>query len=477
MQTLKERILYLRDVKKLSFYQIEELTGISRKRASRIYQGCAQKNERQKRGSLLDGYRPLILNWFSQYPSLKALQVYLWLRERGVQVSYPRVAQYTRPFRRKKEKLYHQLDFLPGEEGQVDWCFINHPGLGKFCCFVLILSYSRYLFARLFPRSSFEFFIQGHLMAFASIDGHPHGLRYDNLKSVVLRRRPEIEYNPRFLAFCRHYGFEIHLCNPACGNEKGRVERVIRTMRGTFFNNMAGYCSLDALNRGLGQWVDNKNRTIHRATGKRPLDMLCEERLKPLPRIAWNNISVHPPVKTSKTAMMTFDTNSYSVPDYLTGKALSIHSTPAAVKIYHSDKEVASHPRSFQRHQTILNPLHRSYSKLSSEAKTQRIHAVIKNMHPGLADFLVKNQGLGENPAKTAYEIFKLLKSHSRGMLISAACECVRHRSPRLRTYLSYLSLKPQEKMETVLPQNSQLLNITYQARNLEEYDHEPQSD
>ncbi len=78
----------------------------------------------------------------------------------------------------------------------VDWCFVRHPGLGKFYCFVLILSYSRYLFAR----SSFEFFIQGHLTAFSSFNGYPHGLRYDNLKSVVLRRRPELEYNPRFLA-------------------------------------------------------------------------------------------------------------------------------------------------------------------------------------------------------------------------------------------------------------------------------------
>jgi transposase len=178
---------------------------------------------------------------------------------------YPRVAQYTKQFRSKKEKVYHQLDFLPGEEGQVDWCFVRHPGLGKLYCFVLILSYSRYLFARIFPRSSFEFFIEGHLMAFSFFNGYPHGLRYDNLKSVVLRRKPELEYNPRFLAFCRHYGFEIHLCNPARGNEKGRVERVIRTMRGTFFNNIDGYRSLDALNRGLRQWVEDKNRTVHRA--------------------------------------------------------------------------------------------------------------------------------------------------------------------------------------------------------------------
>lgn len=147
-------------------------------------------------------------------------------------------------------------------------------------------------------------------MAFSAMNGIPYSLRYDNLKSVVLKRRPEIQHNPRFLEFCRHYGVEIRLCNPACGNEKGRVERAIRTMRGTFFNNMAGYSSLKAINQGLKSWVDNKNHTIHRATGKRPVDSLREERLKPLPEIPWKNVSIHPPVKTTKTAMMIFDTNS-----------------------------------------------------------------------------------------------------------------------------------------------------------------------
>jgi len=115
----------------------------------------------------------------------------------------------------------------------VDWCIVNHPAMGRIYGFVFILSYSRYLFAHLFSRSSFEFFIEGHIMAFSSINGVTHSLRYDNLKSVVLKRRPDIEYNPRFLEFSRHYGIEIRLCNPARGNEKGRVERVIRTMRET----------------------------------------------------------------------------------------------------------------------------------------------------------------------------------------------------------------------------------------------------
>jgi hypothetical protein len=175
-------------------------------------------------------------------------------------------------------------------------------------------------------------------------------------------------------------------------------------------------------------------------------------------------------VKTTKTAMMIFDTNSYSVPDYLVGKSLSIHSTPDAVKIYDGDKQVASHPRSFERRQQIINPLHRSYCKLSVKAKMQRIHAVITDLHPAISDFMAKNQVCGEEPQKTAYEIFKLMKTHSRGMLISVASECLKKKSPRLRTFMSYLRMEPIEA-ETVLPQNGALLNISYKPRGLEEYD------
>jgi transposase len=467
-ETIKQTILYLRDVLKLSFYQIQDRTGISRKRASRIYRGCSQ--ERKKRVFLLDEYHSLIIEWFKQHPRLKAQQVHQWLRTRGVKISYPAVVKYTRGFRQKVPKAYHPLTFLPAEEAQVDWCFIRHPQLGRLYCFVFLLSYSRYLFAHLFARSSFEFFIEGHLMAFSAIGGIPYGIRYDNLSTVVLKRRPELQYNPRFLEFSRHYNIEIRLCNPGAGNEKGRVERAIRTLRETFFNTIEKCSSLKALNQALHEWVEHKNQTLHRATEKKPAELLQEEKLRPPPEKPWNNILIHPPVRTTKTAMMIFDTNSYSVPDYLVGKSLSIHSTPDTVMIYDGDKQVASHPRSFERRHQIINPLHRSYGKLSPKAKMQRIHEVIKNLHPALSDFLVKNQACGENPQKTAYEIFRLTKSHSRGMLISVASECLSKKSPRLRTFLSYLHMDFTES-ETVQPQRGELLNISYQPRGLEEYD------
>jgi hypothetical protein len=242
-ETITQSILYLRDVLKLSFYQIQDRTGIGRKRASRIYrESCPDKKE--KRDFILDEYRSLIAEWFKEHPTLKAQQVHRWLKTRGVQISYPSVVRYTRGFRKKVSKVYHPLTFLPGEEAQADWCFINHPQLGKLYGFVFLLSYSRYLFAHAFARNSFEFFIEGHLMAFSALGGIPYGIRYDNLSSVVLKRRPEIQYNPRFLEFSRHYHLEIRLCNPGAGNEKGRVERTIRTLRETCFNTLEKYASL-----------------------------------------------------------------------------------------------------------------------------------------------------------------------------------------------------------------------------------------
>jgi transposase len=468
-ETIKQTILYLRDVLGLSFYQIQDRTGISRKRASRIYRGSCQ-DKKERRGFILDEYRSLIAEWFQEHPTLKAQQAHGWLTTRGVKISYPAVVKYTREFRKKVPKAYHPLTFLPGEEAQTDWCWIHHPQLGKLYCFVFLLSYSRYLFAHLFARSSFEFFIEGHLMAFSALGGLPYGIRYDNLATVVLKRRPEVQYNPRFLEFSRHYNLEIRLCNPGAGNEKGRVERAIRTLRETFFNTLEKYSSLKALNHALHEWVDNKNHTVHRATEKKPADLLLEENLRPLPEKPWNNILIHPPVKTTKTAMMIFDTNSYSVPDYLVGKSLSIHSTPDAVVIYDGAKQVASHPRCFDRRRQIINPLHRSYRKLSVKAKMQRIYEAIRNLHPAIWDFLDKNQACKEDPQKTAYEIFKLMKSHSRGMLISVASECLKKKSPRLRTFLSYLHMEFTEA-ETVQPQKGELLNISYQPRGLEEYD------
>lgn len=419
----------------------------------------------------MEAYDDLISHWFKETPSLKSIQVCNRLVERGIKASYRTVSKYTQRHRQKKARVYWPLDFLPGEEGQVDWFFISHPKLGKLCGFALVLSYSRYLFVHLFQRHSFEFFIEGHLMAFGKFGGYPHALKYDNLRSVVLKKNP-LRYNADFLAFATHYGIDIRLCNLAAGNEKGRVERVVRHLRETFFNTALHYDDLKALNAALHEWVDKKNDTVHRATGESPAERMKKERLKPLPQIAWDNIVIHPAKRPTKTGMVIFDTNSYSVPDHLSGQLFILHISTDQIDIYTPDqKKIASHRRCFARYQKIINPVHRSFSRLSKQAKRERIYEVIKGIDPVVGRFLDESSNAGEDPYLSSYQLFKLLKNHGRETVLSAVREAVRNRSPRMKYIFTLLAPCCSEEAETVLPQNYGLLSIDYQPRGLENYD------
>lgn len=468
MTDQKEKVRYLRDVTKLSFRQIAEQTGISRYSTLRLYSGTSEKAEKPL---LLDPYRDLILSWMADVPSLKAIQIWKRLKERSLPVAYRTVSEYTEAFRKKKkDKVYWNLTFLPGEEGQVDWFFVDHPKLGKLWGFTLVLSCSRYAFAHLFNRSSFEFFIEGHLLAFEDIGGSPQALRYDNLKSVVLKRAP-LTYNPGFLEFARYIGFEIRLCNIRAGNEKGRVERLIRSIRDTFLNTADHHQSLPALNQALHQWVKEKNETVHRATDALPIVKKKEERLKMSPDRRWNNALVYPPKSPTKTGFMIFDTNLYSVPEHAAHEPLSLHVFVDRVEIYDGKgNRVASHPRSFERKKETANPLHRCASRLSDRAKRERIFVLIAGMDPILKTFLENNEKAGEDPHQAAYVIFKLLRNHSRGMILSLVQEAIAAKSCRVKFLASRLQA-PEAHAEEVSPQNSSLLTLDYQRRPLEDYD------
>lgn len=468
MTDQKEKIRYLRDVRKLSFRQIAQETGISRHSVLKEYSGTS--SARRIRGFRLDPYRDLIAGWYCETPSLKAVQVWKRLKERDVTISRRRTEAYTEVFRKKKkDKVYWSLTFLPGEEGQVDWFFVDHPKLGKLWGFTLVLSYSRYAFAHIFSRSSFEFFIEGHLLAFEDMGGSPHALRYDNLKSVVLKREP-LTYNPGFLEFARHIGFEIRLCNVRAGNEKGRVERLIRSMRETFLNTADHHQSLSALNQALHRWIQEKNETLHRTTDAVPLEKKKEERLKMSPDRRWNNVLVHLPKLPTKTGYMIFDTNLYSVPEHAAHEPLSLHVFVDRVEMYDGKgNRVASHPRSFGRKKEIANPLHRSANRLSNKAKRERIFVLIHNMDPTLKTFLENNEQAGEDPYQTAYVIFKLLRDSSRGMILSLVREAITAKSCRVKFLVSRLQA-PESTAEPVSPQNSVLLTIDYQRRPLEDY-------
>ena len=107
----------------------------------------------------------------------------------------------------------------PGEEAQVDFglydVFIGGERT-QVAVFELRLSHSGVAIHVAFGSEGQEAFLEGHVIAFARLDGVPALIRYDNalaLVARVLRGRNRIE-TERFIALRSHYGFESSYCEP-----------------------------------------------------------------------------------------------------------------------------------------------------------------------------------------------------------------------------------------------------------------------
>jgi transposase len=466
-ESLIQRVLHLRQVEKLSQRQIARSLGIDRKRVGRILKGTGLASAIPKK-SILDDYSGLIAQWYKQYPRLKATQVYERLKSYGYTGRYGSVARLTRDERAPENNAYHPLTFLPGEEAQIDWFFFNHERLGQVAGFLYLLSYSRYAWGIFYPKTSFEFFLAGHMECFKHIGGLAHRHRYDNLKSVVLKRSAQIEYNPQFLDFARFYGFSIHVCNPYSGNEKGRVERLIRDIR--VFLYAETFIDLADLNQKFHLWLEKRNLTLHRSTHKAPKDLRNEERLIRLPQLHYEPRRIIQ-AAASKTALVEFETNKYSVPSTCAGKAVEIIAYPDRIEICLAGKITANHKRSFGRAGMFQNPLHsETLLNRTPQFKMRRILQVMFGMDPEFGYFF-DHQDNDDERMDSAYQLFVLLKTHSKGMLVSAVRELNALSCFKIKAIMSLLNLPASEESQILWPKDTGLLNLTYEERRLKDYD------
>lgn len=471
-EALEKKVLYLKEVQKLSVRQIARELGICRKRIRRILGGRAAVAA-PKKASILEPYRQLIATWYGEYPHLKAKQIYERLRPYGYSGGYRTVSKFTRSFRKRKPEAFHTLQFLPGEEAQVDWFFFRHETLGQVAGFLYVLAYSRYAWGKFYPRTTFEFFLAGHLECFEHLKGLARRHRYDNLKSVVLSRDLErIQYNPQFLDFARFFGFSIHACNPYSGNEKGRVERVVRDVRVFLYGQ--DFADLKDLNLKFRDWLVQRAHQVHRSTGKTPLVLLCEEKLLRSPQGSYPPTRTIPAAAISKTALVEFETNRYSVPSGCASKRAQIIAEPEKIEVWVSQEKVAVHPRCFGRNQLIQNPLHSErLLERTGRFKYERILQVIQAMDPAFHDF-IQAQGGASEKLQAAYEIFRLLKTYSKTILTSAARELAGMGAFQIKALHSLLNLPSPKEGDRLWPQDPKLLNLHYEPRSLKDYDPAP---
>ena len=117
-------------------------------------------------------------------------------------------------------KVFVPQTRLPGAEGEVDWGQFDAVIGGRDGDVASVLDVACVLhpdaFHRAYVNEAQESFTDAHVRAFERFGGVPRRVRYDNLKTAVvkiLKGRDRTE-NERFIALRSHYGFESFFCEP-----------------------------------------------------------------------------------------------------------------------------------------------------------------------------------------------------------------------------------------------------------------------
>jgi transposase len=328
----------------------------------------------------LDAFKGQIVRWLDTHP-YSAQQIFQRLREAGYEGGRTIVKDYVHRIRPRHQEAFLKLDFAPGETAQVDWGEWGSIGVGstrrRLSFFLMVLCYSRRMYLEFTVSQTMEFFLSCHENAFAAFGAVPSQIMVDNLKSAVLQRLVGVApvFNPKYLDFSRHWGFEIKPCNVRSGNEKGRVENGVGYVKKNFLAGLElpDFC---AMQPAATLWMETvANVRMHESTHQRPMDRFEEERahLKRLNPAGFDLARVST-VRATKQFRVPLDSNHYSVPARYAGHRLTLKAYADRVCIYDHDQLVVRHPRSMDRHQDIEDPEHeRQLLVQRKSAREQRL--------------------------------------------------------------------------------------------------------
>jgi hypothetical protein len=210
----------------------------------------------------------------------------------GFASRYNSVKRFCRGLRTEAPEQFDRLEFLPGEEVQVDYgegAPTLHPTSGRYRkprLFVMTLRYSRRSYRHVVWKSGAEVWARLHEQAFRYFGGCCQYVVLDNLKEgVITPDLYEPEINRVYGAMLAHYGVVADPARVRDPNRKGTVENAIQHTQSTALKGRR-FDSIEAQNAHLADWEERwAAQRIHGRAKRQVEEMFQEERahLKPLP--------------------------------------------------------------------------------------------------------------------------------------------------------------------------------------------------
>jgi transposase len=300
---------------------------------------------------------------------LTLVRIYEELRNRGYDGSYDAVRRYaagwSKATRAASADAYVPLSFDPGEAYQFDWSqevvLIDGATTTVKVAHVR-LCHSRMPFVRAYPRETQEMVFDAHDKAFAFFGGACARGIYDNMKTAVdtILVGKERTCNRRLQQMCGHYLVDPVACTPASGWEKGQVENQVGVLRRRFFVPRPKFKSYAELNA----WLEDRCLAYSRANTHPEMrdrtiwEVFEEERASLVAYVGPFDGFHAVPASVSKTCLVRFDNNRYSVDARAVGRPVDIRACADRLECWQEGRIAGSHARAFGRGNTIYDPLH-----------------------------------------------------------------------------------------------------------------------
>ncbi|MCC0808526.1 IS21 family transposase [Methylobacterium sp. W2] len=227
--------------------------------------------------------------------------------------------------------------------------------------FCMDLPHSDACFVKAYPRETTEAFLDGHVAAVGFFDGVPLSILYDNTKIAVAKicGGGQRERTRAFTELVSHYLFRDRFGRPGKGNDKGKVEGLVKYARSNFMTPAPVAASFEALNADLerrcrtrqderaGQHAESigtrlvADGAVLRALPAVPLEP-CEKRAG----------------RVSSTALFRYRCNDYSVPTAYGFRDVLVKGFVEEVVVLCAGIEIARHLRSYGTGVFVFDPLH-----------------------------------------------------------------------------------------------------------------------
>jgi transposase len=332
---------------------IAEKLGVSDRMVRKYLKPDFGTRPRKVKKSILEPFHEFIDALLEDDPFINLVPVYERLQRRGYTGGMTILRDYARKVRKRiTTKAVRRFETEPGRQAQVDWKECGRWNIDgeliKLYAFVMILGYSRKPFVLFTTNMKLSTLLKAHLLAFAWYGAVPREILYDNMKTAWIYIAGQWTVNPGLLRLASACGFTPRRCRVRRPQTKGKVERFIGYLSHNFLPRVATTeaTTVADLNDAVTRWlldIDQKQIGGLRTTRQERFEQEKPFMNPWIPEAA-PDVRFMKDLVVSREALVTYQTNRYSVPANLIGEmvTLKIDTTTYEADIMHEVTVVRS---------------------------------------------------------------------------------------------------------------------------------------